>query len=326
MLDFIRDIYASFRQTSLERVKSPFLGAFVFSWLAFNWPMLAILFFSKKDIEDRILAINKDFDIGNYLLGPVCTSALIAFLLPQINKLITKIQDKPNSETIELTLLSKINIAEKQQQLADIEARKKLAEKKEERNIEEGIYRIKEDLKESLKGIENNNSIIENLQKRLNDSKIEESKLIAQVQAESHARLKSEQALAKIQSDTLSLQEGKRHIENELIRLENHLVLSEREVTELKDQLSKTKSMTDHANDQIMILAQDFPGIFEYKSVGGMAYLIITERAKKALPNVNKTLMKGILDSKTENDFSSFRLEGIPIFDNFHQNEGRSET
>ncbi|EOT5958649.1 hypothetical protein ACK6GM_002363 [Escherichia coli] len=77
MLDFIRDIYASFRQTSLERVKSPFLGAFVFSWVGFNWQMLAILFFSTKDIEKRLVDINDSFGIGSLLLAPICTTALV---------------------------------------------------------------------------------------------------------------------------------------------------------------------------------------------------------------------------------------------------------
>ncbi|EPE0675806.1 hypothetical protein ACSFSI_001615 [Escherichia coli] len=86
MLDFIRDIYSSFRQASLERVKSPFLGAFVFSWLCFNWQMLAILFFSSKDIEKRLAIINGSFGIVSFLIAPICTTALIVILLPQINK------------------------------------------------------------------------------------------------------------------------------------------------------------------------------------------------------------------------------------------------
>lgn len=141
MLDFIRDILASFRQASLERVRSPFLGAFVFSWLGFNWPMLAILFFSKREIEKRLVYIGDNFGIESFIIGPLCTSALIALLLPQINKLVTRIQDKPNTDTVEMSLESKIKIGKKQQEIAEIEARKKLAEKKEERNIEEGFSR-----------------------------------------------------------------------------------------------------------------------------------------------------------------------------------------
>jgi hypothetical protein len=58
MLDFIKDIIDSFRQSSLERVKSPFLGAFVFSWIAFNWQPLIILVFSENKIEKRLGVIN----------------------------------------------------------------------------------------------------------------------------------------------------------------------------------------------------------------------------------------------------------------------------
>lgn len=155
MLDFIRDIFASFRQSSLERVRSPFLGAFVFSWLGFNWPILAILFFSNREIEKRLVYITDNFGIESYLIGPLCTSALIAYLLPKINKLVTKIQNAPNTETIEMSLQSKIKIAELQQSIAEIDARKKLSEKKEERYIEEGIYKIKKELEDStslLKG------------------------------------------------------------------------------------------------------------------------------------------------------------------------------
>lgn len=147
MLDFIRDILASFRQASLERVRIPFLGAFVFSWLGFNWPMLAIVFFSKREIEKRLVYIGDNFGIESFIIGPLCTSALIALLLPQINKLVTRIQDKPNTDTVEMSLESKIKIGKKQQEIAEIEARKKLAEKKEERNIEEGIQQIKKNTK-----------------------------------------------------------------------------------------------------------------------------------------------------------------------------------
>ncbi|HCO0302163.1 TPA: hypothetical protein N7D69_003667, partial [Escherichia coli] len=129
MLDFIRDIYASFRQTSLERVKSPFLGPFVFSWLGFNWQMLAVIFFSTKSIEERLSLINKSFDVGDYIFAPICTTALIVIILPRFNKFITWVQDKPNSDTVEMSLVSKIKIAELQQSLAENEARKKLADK-----------------------------------------------------------------------------------------------------------------------------------------------------------------------------------------------------
>ena len=142
MFDFIKEIFASFRQASLERIKSPVLGAFVFSWLGFNWQMVAIVMFSDKAMESRIEYINQRFDIGDYLFGPIYVTVLICIILPQVNKWVTKIQGKPNSETVMLSLAAKISIAQQQQQIAEIEAKKKLAEKREEKNIEDEITLI----------------------------------------------------------------------------------------------------------------------------------------------------------------------------------------
>ncbi|ELY7490542.1 hypothetical protein SOJ85_003263 [Cronobacter turicensis] len=183
MLDFIRDILASFRQASLERVRSPFLGAFVFSWLGFNWPMLAILFFSKREIEKRLVYIGDNFGIESFIIGPLCTSALIAFLLPQINKLVTKIQNSPNTQTIEMSLQSKIKIAELQQLIAEKEAKKKLSEKREEKFIEKDIHNILEKNQELVTELSKIVSTRDLLQERNNNLSEEVSKLTGQIKA-----------------------------------------------------------------------------------------------------------------------------------------------
>lgn len=150
MLDFIKDIFAAFRQNSLERMKSPFLGALVFSWLGFNWQLLAILFFSKKVVEDRITFINQHFDVGSLILGPLCTTIIICFILPQATKYIVRMQSKPISDAILTTMSEKIALAEKQLEIADIESRKRLSDKREERKIEEDINAIKKDISDLL--------------------------------------------------------------------------------------------------------------------------------------------------------------------------------
>ncbi|MBU9831259.1 hypothetical protein J1779_15080 [Rahnella sp. FC061912-K] len=150
MLDFIKDIFAAFRQNSLERMKSPFLGAFVFSWIGFNWQLLAILFFSKKVIEERIAFINQHFDVGSLILGPLCTTIIICLILPQATKYIVRMQSKPISDAILTTMSEKIALAEKQLEIADIESRKRLSDKREERKIEEDINAIKKDISDLL--------------------------------------------------------------------------------------------------------------------------------------------------------------------------------
>ena len=142
MLDFIKDILNSFRQSSLERIKSPFLGAFVFSWLSFNWQLLAVLFSNEKDIFIKLKYINSNFGIESLMMGPIFTTCLICIILPTANKLVTAFQKKTNHETNAIILDSKIAIADKQLQLADIDAKKKLSEEREKKNIEADIESI----------------------------------------------------------------------------------------------------------------------------------------------------------------------------------------
>ncbi len=304
MLDFVRDIYASFRQTSLERVKSPFLGAFVFSWVGFNWQMLSILFFSKKEIEKRIELINKAYDIGNYLLGPICTTVLIVIMLPQINKLITKIQDKPNSETVELSLSSKIKIAELQQSIAEIEARKKLADKKEERNIEEGIANIKLKLEQTTNSLHDRNTKLQNSIMEINNLQGNlakaESKLTLekdsknQLQKELIYEKENNHVLGKKILDTAA--EANKYQADFASALEMHqnAVLQNKKLIQKIDSL---RVMMDSYVDA-------FPELFQIEIIDDTSFLTVKQTASPLLRNVNKSLKSRELKKAIHESFS----------------------
>ncbi|MDH1168655.1 hypothetical protein [Pantoea agglomerans] len=173
MFDFFKDMFSAFRQNSLERIKSPFLGAFVFSWLGFNWQMLAILFLSKDDILTRLNYINLNFNVDKLLLGPISTTILICIMLPTANKIITKLQKKTNHETNIIILQSKIDIATKQLEIAAFEAKKKLAEEREKKNIEADVNAIitsrdqlADNLKDARGAIDAHQKTIDNLLSR----------------------------------------------------------------------------------------------------------------------------------------------------------------
>ncbi|MEB5748681.1 hypothetical protein MXF13_02100 [Leclercia adecarboxylata] len=305
MLDFVRDIFASFRQTSLERIKSPFLGAFVFSWIGFNWQMLSILFFSKKEIEQRIELINKSYDIGSYLVAPIFTTALIVILLPQINKLITKIQDKPNSETVELSLSSKIKIAELQQSIAEIEARKKLADKKEERNIEEGIANIKLKLEQAINSLQEKNEELQNSLVEINDlhgnlAKAE-SKLILeketrnQIQKELTIEKENNHVLGKKLLDTSA--EANKYQADFASALEIHqnAVLQNKKLIQKIDSL---RVMMDSYIDA-------FPELFQIEIIDDTSYLTVKQSASPLLTNVNNSLKSRNLKKAMNESISS---------------------
>lgn len=311
MLDFIRDIFASFRQTSLERVRSPFLGAFVFSWIAFNWQMLAILFFSKNNIEERLKYINGNFDVGSYLLAPLCISALIVFLLPQINKAITKIQDKPNSETIELTLSSKIRVAELQQSIAEIEARKKLADKKEERYIEESISSIKSENNRLQDQVLTLETEVKELQIKLSDSKAEENNLKAQLRTEKDLLEQSENARKKLSDLNLNLNATIKELDYERMQASHSIQKLEEEIGKLQTEIGNLNELKLTLTTQITNLANNYPGIFRNHLIDGIPHIALTEHATRGLPNISRTMIMDNIRSALKNKKPTSEQEDI---------------
>lgn len=256
MLDFFKDIFSAFRQSSLERIKSPFLGAFVFSWIGFNWQMLAILFFSKQNIIGRLEYINSHFDVGSYILGPMSTTILICLLLPYANKHVTKFQKGTNHETNMLILQSKIDIANKQVEIADYEAKKKLAEDREKKNIESNINviidenkNLKIEIKEKSDNISLNNVVISKLNDDIDALKRESE--IAKVVSEKNRiertnlqneieKLKSEiEKNNKISSELLTLKNQNDELSSNLIHTTVALNKRDKDYWEIKGELNE---------------------------------------------------------------------------------------
>lgn len=97
MWETIKEIYLSVKKTSTDRIKSPFYGVFILTWVAFNWQPIAIVLFSKLTMEDRIGFINAIYPFQ--LWWPLGVSAVLAYALPFINEKFTYFQSKPISRT-----------------------------------------------------------------------------------------------------------------------------------------------------------------------------------------------------------------------------------
>lgn len=294
MLDFIRDIFSAFRQTSLERIKSPFLGAFVFSWVAFNWQAILILIFSDRTIEKRLVSINESYDIGSFLLGPICTSILISFLLPQINKLVTRIQDKPNSDTIELTLSSKIKIAQLQQSIAELEAKKKLADKREEKNIDANIDAIKDDNEKLTDKVNSYEMEILELKSSLSESKIEENKYRAQMDVAIETRDKLETTLKKTSDANTSLNITVRELSEKNKNTETLANSLHDDLAWERNDKKRLEEIISSYQNQIIDLNNKYPSIFknQIKNINENKPIKfeLTEQAKKSFPEINNQM------------------------------------
>jgi chromosome segregation ATPase len=309
MLDFIKDIIDSFRQSSLERVKSPFLGAFVFSWIAFNWQPHIILVFSENKIEKRLGVINDHYDIGSFLLGPICTAMLITFLLPQINKIITKLQDKPNSDTIELTLTSKIRVAELQQSIAEIEAKKKLADKKEEKYIEESIYRIKEENEKLNEQLLSADLTITDLNSKLSEAIIDANNYKSLLNAEKETRSKAEQSVSKLSDANISLNTQIRELDVKISSSDSVMssLLKERDI--YLTQIEKFKEKLNSYQDKLNNLKLDYPSIFHGRIIDGYYDIEISEQAEQKLQELNQYLSVNSFKEKFDSN-NNLNLKG----------------
>ena len=57
MKEFINSIFES----SKERLKNPFVSAFLLAWIGFNWRPISYLFYSVDKISQRIEYIDEHF-------------------------------------------------------------------------------------------------------------------------------------------------------------------------------------------------------------------------------------------------------------------------
>lgn len=177
MLDFFKDLFAAFKQSSVERVRSPFIGAFAFSWLGFNWPVVAIVLFSKKDVIERIDYIKGNYDVGTFVLGPALISIVICIILPWANRIVIKLQSDPMTDSASMLLHAKIKLGRRQLKIADLEAKKNLAKKREEKKIEADIAAIEREMLET----NNINKQLKDEVERLRNAHASESENVAKL-------------------------------------------------------------------------------------------------------------------------------------------------
>lgn len=146
MLNFFGEWFSSFKQSSEDRIKSPVFGTFIFCWLSFNISPVLLLLLSKKPIEIVLLDLSKNMDIKNYLIGPLFTTTLLLIFLPKIHLLVLKYQSGPLEEAKKQQAQSKEKTASSEYKIAQHAAKRKLAYRQEEQNIEHNINSVKVEL------------------------------------------------------------------------------------------------------------------------------------------------------------------------------------
>tara|TARA_R110002050_G_scaffold114933_1_gene230853 strand:- start:445 stop:1278 length:834 start_codon:yes stop_codon:yes gene_type:complete len=108
--------------TANQRIKSPFFGSFIFSWIIINWKPIFYFLFSDDKISLKIKNIETSYEFfQNSILYPLILSFLYVVVFPYINQFIHWLTIKAeNSKRIEYHKL-KIEQIENSQELAEKE-------------------------------------------------------------------------------------------------------------------------------------------------------------------------------------------------------------
>ena len=173
---YMKDIISSILKTSEERIRNPFIGTFLISFIALNWKAFLIIFFSTYRIEARINIVENDYnDINTYLLLPLVISAIYVGVLPYIMLLFDKIGHSALKGRKESFLQQKLidikglqSIAEEEVKLENLRA-----DYKEKSDLNRKINNLNNEIQdkiELIENLENENSELKNELSHLNES------------------------------------------------------------------------------------------------------------------------------------------------------------
>ncbi|MTH14477.1 hypothetical protein [Flavobacterium sp. LC2016-01] len=125
----IADLIKEFIETSKERLKSPFSGAFLWSFGIYNWRPFFLLMFSDASMEDKIVVINHEYCKPGAILWPIGLALFYIVILPFIMWLIDwpvvfakKIRLAKVYENKNNVIIEKIAIAAKISELKNAES------------------------------------------------------------------------------------------------------------------------------------------------------------------------------------------------------------
>lgn len=85
----MKELFVSFIENFKDRIKNPFLGAFLLGFVSFNWKAIFTLLFSNKIIEERIIFLESNYsDIQHLLFYPFLFALVYSIILPYLLALV----------------------------------------------------------------------------------------------------------------------------------------------------------------------------------------------------------------------------------------------
>lgn len=143
----MRELINTFLDTTKERIKNPFIGAFIFSFIAFNWKPIFIIVFASKSIQEKINLVETKYTGLIYNLWlPIIFAIFYVLVLPYVMWFF----DNISSKAVEGR---KKNIVK--QQLFDLKSKQELAEQESKLEDIRASYRETADLNQKIEILKN---------------------------------------------------------------------------------------------------------------------------------------------------------------------------
>ena len=149
----MKEIFSSIFKSSEERLKNPFIGAFLLSFIAINWKPILVVLISNKTIENRIDYVAENFSNISYTLFlPLAIAVFYIGVLPYLMMIFDKLT---------YYALSQRNDNLYKNKLLDIKGKKLVATSEIELENLKSDYKEKSDLNKKIKKLEDEISLRE---------------------------------------------------------------------------------------------------------------------------------------------------------------------
>ncbi|KVV16362.1 hypothetical protein [Flavobacterium sp. TAB 87] len=182
------DIIKEFFNSTKERLKTPISGAFLCSFVIYNWRPVLLLLFSNASIEDKIVIINHEYCSFWAIFFPALIALLYSLLIPKIMLSIDNDLSETKKSRVDNiydvkshTMIKKLKFAAQQFDLKNIETGNKQIDDFQEqiKNLKESNEQISNSHNNAViqlnNELKNANSFSEKLLKELNSLKINDN-------------------------------------------------------------------------------------------------------------------------------------------------------
>jgi hypothetical protein len=132
------DLFKQLFDAASERIRSPFFGSILISFIGFNWRELFYLLFADKPVRARILYFDANTDVWSLFVYPVALGILLALLMPWVSYLGAIVARLPhaNLHSVQHGEVSRKRIHEFEQKAKEEEVISRLEAATEQRRID----------------------------------------------------------------------------------------------------------------------------------------------------------------------------------------------